>query len=179
MAIKRYSLNPQQEIIDLEPSFVPASKNFSNFSRRFSNFTSNGSAEFIEGVSYASADIGSVKRLCLLNETNFVTSLKLNHLNEEKGQLRIYDKENHAPQFSLDIEEVPYSLMMHENFVLAGDFSGHIHFIDIENRNRSEFSNKLSPGLIVQMQKYDIKSSLPSMLTLILGSRNEYKVKIF
>jgi hypothetical protein len=69
--------------------------------------------------------------------------------------------------------------MMHENFVLSGDFSGHIHFIDIENRNRAEFSNKISPGLIVQMQKYEIKSSVPSILTLILGSRNEYKVKIF
>lgn len=133
----------------------------------------------MEGISYASSDIGSVKRLCLLNDTNFITSLKLNELNQEKGQVRIYNKENHAPQFSLDIEEVPYSLMMHENFVLAGDFCGHIHFIDIENQNRSEFSNKLSPGLIVQMQKYDIKSTLPSMLTLILGSRNEYKVKIF
>jgi hypothetical protein len=105
--------------------------------------------------------------------------LKLNETNQEKGQLRIFNKDNHAPQFSLDIDEVPYSLMMHENFVLSGDFNGHIHFIDIENRNRAEFSNKLSPGLIVQMQKYDIKSSLPSMLTLILGSRNEYKVKIF
>lgn len=70
-------------------------------------------------------------------------------------------------------------MMMHENFVLAGDFNGYIHFIDIENQNRTEFSNRLSPGLIVQMQKYQVKSVLPSMLTLIVGSRNEYKVKIF
>jgi hypothetical protein len=41
--------------------------------------------------------------------------------------------------------------MMHDNFVLSGDFAGHIHFIDIENNNRSEYSNKLSTGLIVQM----------------------------
>lgn len=120
-----------------------------------------------------------MKRLCLLNETNFITSLKLNETNQEKGQLRIYNRDNHVPQFSLDILEVPYSLMMHDNFVLAGDFCGHIHFIDIENRNRSEYSSKLSPGLIVQMQKYEIQSTFPSMLTLILGSRNEYKVKIF
>lgn len=44
--------------------------------------------------------------------------------------------------------------MMHENFILAGDFNGHIHFVDIENNNKAEYSNKLSPGLIVQMQKY-------------------------
>ena len=84
-----------------------------NFSRRFSNLVPNGPAEFVEGISYASFDVGSVKRLCLLNEFNFVTSLKLNETNQEKGQLRIFNKDNHAPQFSLDIEEVPYSLMMH------------------------------------------------------------------
>ena len=93
--------------------------------------------------------------------------------------MRIYSKENHAPQFSLDIEEVPYSLIMHDNFVLAGDYNGCIHFIDIENKNKSEYSNKLSHGLIFQMQQYDIKSTLPSILSLITSSRNEYKIKIF
>jgi hypothetical protein len=81
MVIKRYSLNPQQDIIDLEPLFAPVISNRlpNNFSsRRFSNLELNGPAEFIEGISYASFDVGSVKRLCLLNETNFITSMKLN-----------------------------------------------------------------------------------------------------
>ena len=58
----------------------------------------------------------------------------------------------------MDIEEGPYSLMMHENFILAGGYHGHIHMIDINNDNLCEFSNRLSYGLIVHMQKYETKT---------------------
>jgi len=79
----------------------------------------------------------------------------------------------------LDIEEGPYSLMMHENFILAGGYHGHIHMIDINNDNLCEFSNRLSYGLIVHMQKYETKTINPSILTLTTGERNDYKIKQF
>lgn len=69
--------------------------------------------------------------------------------------------------------------MMYENFILTGDYYGHIHFIDIENSNTCEYSNKLSPGLIVQMSSFDENSNSSSMLTLLSGLRNDYKIKLF
>jgi hypothetical protein len=40
LAIKNYSLNPQDEPIDLEPTFSPLSNKISNISRRFNNIGS-------------------------------------------------------------------------------------------------------------------------------------------
>lgn len=69
--------------------------------------------------------------------------------------------------------------MMHENFILTGDFQGHIHMIDINNENLCEYSNKLSYGLIVHMQKYENRMKIPSILTLLTGERNDYKIRLF
>lgn len=44
-------------------------------------------------INYSSPDIGSVKRLCMLNDENFITTLKLNEKGQDKGQLRIFRKE--------------------------------------------------------------------------------------
>lgn len=51
--------------------------------------------------------------------------------------------------------------------------------IDINNDNLCEFSNRLSYGLIVHMQKYETKTINPSILTLTTGERGDYKIKQF
>lgn len=68
--------------------------------------------------------------------------------------------------------------MMHENFILTGDFQGHIHMIDINNENMCEYSNRLSYGLIVNIQRYNNSKGM-GMLTLLTGERSDYKIKLF
>jgi hypothetical protein len=86
--------------VDLEQTFVT---NPNKNSKKFFNYETL--PYYIEGINYLNHDVSSFKRLCSLNETDFITTLKLksSNKNDKSGQLRIYRKGEFAPQFSIDI----------------------------------------------------------------------------
>ncbi len=52
---------------------------------------------------------------------------------ENYGFVKIFRKKDPVPKLNLKISQGAYGLLCLDNFILSGDFSGHIHFIDIEN----------------------------------------------